>query len=297
MIAIISKLNIGCAKCYKGLSIQVFFAIPMQVMAMLQYLPKQLQKFYNKKKAFSIFFDDWPAAFHEANEAWIIGGDGTLNYFINRYPGVDIPLSIFKGGTGNDFANFLYLNKNVEEQVELILNGKPHLIDGAICNNKLFINGVGIGFDGAIVKDLAAKNKSKSKSSYLYSILKNIFFYKEKECNVQCNEQVYKAEYFMINILNGQSFGGGFKVAPKAVLNDGRLDLNMVEKISPLKRLYYVPVIKKGNHIGLSFIKYHQEQKVEIQSACMLPAHLDGEYFSSDHFIIECLSGKFSFIC
>ncbi len=114
---------------------------------------------------------------------------------------------------------------------------------------------------------------------------------------MQCNEQVYKAEYFMINILNGQSFGGGFKVAPKAVLNDGRLDLNMVEKISPLKRLYYVPVIKKGNHIGLSFIKYHQEQKVEIQSACMLPAHLDGEYFSSDHFIIECLSGKFSFIC
>ena len=100
----------------------------------------------------------------------------------------------------------------------------------------------------------------------------------------------------MINIMNGKTLGGGFGVAPEASLSDGKLDLNIVKEIAPLKRLYYVPIIKKGNHIDLPFIKYRQGDKVEILSPQLLPSHIDGEYFSSDHFIIECLPGKYSFI-
>lgn len=251
---------------------------------------------HSKKISFSIFIKDWAGDFGKITEAWIAGGDGTLNYFINRYPEVNIPLGIFKGGTGNDFANFLYPTQNINRQVDVLLNGKAHAVDAGICNNQLFINGLGIGFDGAIVKDLLSKNHSKSKSSYWYAIIKNLLFYKEKKCYVKCDDNVYDSKKFMINILNGQSLGGGFKVAPMAVLNDGKLDVNIVESIAPLKRLYYVPIIKKGAHVQLSFIKYHQAKKIEVQSVHLLPAHLDGEYFSADHFIIECLPDKFSFI-
>ncbi len=155
---------------------------------------------------------------------------------------------------------------------------------------------MGIGFDGAIVQHLLSKRKSNGKSSYLYSIFQNIFFYKEKTSTLQFDDQILSGDYFMINVLNGQSFGGGFKVAPQASISDGKLDLNIVQKISPLKRLYYLPIIKKGKHTGLSFIRYHHVSKIEIQSLHLLPAHIDGEYFSSDHFIIECLRDKFSFI-
>ena len=55
---------------------------------------------------------EWPKHFDGFSDIWIIGGDGTLNYFINKYPDCQLPLAMFKCGTGNDFAWKLYGNKN-----------------------------------------------------------------------------------------------------------------------------------------------------------------------------------------
>ena len=103
-------------------------------------------------------------------------------------------------------------------------------------------------------------------------------------------------ECFMINIANGKAYGGGFKVAPKASITDGLLDLNIVGEIASFKRLYYIPIIEKGKHLKLSFIKYHQTGKVEIKASLSLPAHIDGEYFTDDRFMIECLPKRFFFL-
>ena len=100
----------------------------------------------------------------------------------------------------------------------------------------------------------------------------------------------------MINIANGKAYGGGFKVAPKASITDGLLDLNIAGEIAAFKRLYYIPIIQKGKHLELSFIQYHQTNKAQIKSAVSLPAHIDGEYFTTDNFIIKCLPKRFSFL-
>lgn len=246
--------------------------------------------------SYSLFTAQWPQLWNNITKVWIVGGDGTLNYFINQYPEINIPLSIFKGGTGNDFQELLYGNITLEKQMEKVLNGSPHLVDAGICNKKLFINGVGIGFDGAIVKDLLSKKKSNGKSAYLISILKNIFRYKEKKCFIKFGHYEISQYCFMINAANGKAYGGGFKVAPKASIEDGLLDLNIVGEIPPLKRLYYIPVIEKGGHLKLAFIQYHQTNRVEIISPELLHAHVDGEYFSANRFIIECLPKRFSFL-
>ena len=99
----------------------------------------------------------------------------------------------------------------------------------------------------------------------------------------------------MINIANGTSYGGGFKVAPKASIADGKLDLNVVGKIAALKRFYYVPIIEQGKHLELSFIQYYQTGKVKISSPFLLSAHTDGEHFEASEFVIECLPKRFSF--
>jgi len=250
----------------------------------------------NKEISFSLFTAQWPEVWNGITQVWIVGGDGTLNYFINQYPDLKIPLSIFKGGTGNDFHELLYGAINPEEQIEKLLKGSAHFVDAGICNKKLFLNGIGIGFDGAIVKDLISKKKSNGKSAYLISILKNILGYKEKKYSITFDGRTISQDCFMINIANGKAYGGGFKVAPKANIEDGLLDLNIVGEIASFKRFYYIPVIEKGKHLDLSFIQYHHTKKVEINSANALPAHMDGEYFSSDHFIIECLPKRFSFL-
>ena len=51
----------------------------------------------------TLFSNDWPKNFSDFDQVWVMGGDGTFNYFVNKYPSVEIPIALFKGGTGNDF--------------------------------------------------------------------------------------------------------------------------------------------------------------------------------------------------
>lgn len=128
-----------------------------------------------------VFSSAWPEAFSDFSEAWIIGGDGTVIWFINQYPGIQIPLSVFPGGTGNDFHWMLYGD----------LSGKVPL----------------------------------------------------------------------------------------------------------LKRIRYLPVIEKGEHLQLPFVQYKQVPSIAISSKEVLHAHIDGELEISSRFDMEILPKYFSFVC
>ena len=247
-----------------------------------------------KKIEHSIHVSQWPQNWVDVSETWIIGGDGTMNYFINRYPQFDLPIAIFKAGTGNDFHWLLYGHLSVEQQVELVLAARPHPVDAGLCNKRLFINGVGIGFDGKVVKDL--RGKTKGKASYLFAILKNIFRYRTFLCSVNTENFHWGKKCFMISIANGKRYGGGFHVTPKSLVNDGLLDTNIVGKIHSLARIRYLPVIEKGAHINLPFITYVKSSMVIVKALKELPAHADGEYFTATEFNIECLPARFLFL-
>jgi diacylglycerol kinase family enzyme len=100
----------------------------------------------------------------------------------------------------------------------------------------------------------------------------------------------------MISVANAKRYGGGFLVAPRSSVDDGLLDLSIVGKISPLKRIRYLPVIEKGEHLELPFISYQQTPVVKITSPQNLHAHLDGEYMFAREFDISLLPGRFSFL-
>ena len=245
----------------------------------------------------SVFTTYWPVKWEGITEAWIIGGDGTLNWFVNQYPDLPLPLSVFAGGTGNDFHWMLYGDMTMEQQVDMVLEATPKMVDGGSCNDQLFVNGVGIGFDGAIVKDLLGKKKLAGKASYVLSILKHIIGYHEKSCTIEIGNETIEQECFMISVANAKRYGGGFCVAPKASVTDDVLDINIVGKISPVNRMRFLPVIEKGEHLTLSFIQYKQAPKVTIRSSSPLHCHIDGEYIFENEFRIEVLPKRFSFLC
>jgi YegS/Rv2252/BmrU family lipid kinase len=249
----------------------------------------------NRQVKHSIFTVYWPQIWSDITDVWIIGGDGTLNYFINQYPEIKLPLSIFKGGTGNDFHWMLYGDIGIEKQIQMLLNSTTQLTDAGICNGQLFLNGVGIGFDGAIVKDLLGKKKLAGKASYYISILKNIVGYTEKKYTILKDSEEIIQDCFMISVANAKRYGGAFQVAPKASVSDQLLDVNIVGRIAPLKRITLLPVIEKGEHLNLSIIRYFQTEKIFIHTTSNVPAHLDGEFLNSDAFEISCLPKKFLF--
>ena len=99
----------------------------------------------------------------------------------------------------------------------------------------------------------------------------------------------------MISVANGKRYGGGFNVAPRASITDGELDLNIVGKVAPLKRIKLLPVIEKGEHLELPLVQYLQAGRVVIETANPVHAHLDGEYITDKRFEIECIPKKFLF--
>ena len=244
----------------------------------------------------SSFISTWPSGWNGISEAWVIGGDGTVNYFINQYPDCPIPLAVFAGGTGNDLHWMLYGKTDLINQVDQLLNVAPREIDAGVCNGKLFLNGVGIGFDGSIVKDLAGKSKWPGKTSYFISIIKHLWGYREQRGKINTGEERMQGKYFLISVANGQRYGGGFQVAPKASLSDGLLDLNVVKEIAPIKRLWYLPVIEKGRHLELPFVMCRHVKEIEISFETIQPAHMDGEYFEAKEFKIEILPKRFYFV-
>ena len=245
--------------------------------------------------ACKIFYNDWPEHFYGFSDVFIVGGDGTLNYFINKYQGIQLPLAIFKGGTGNDFLWLLYGKLSPEEQLDVVLNANPRHIDIGKINNRLFINGVGIGFEGAVAKALTGKKKMPGKTSFLLAILKKIFTYRSCRYTITTGGKVIKGKKLLVDISNGRRAGGGFHIAPEAKADDGFFDLVIAEDLTPFQRLLYLPVIEKGKHLKLSFIRHITTQQVIIDCEKLMSCHLDGEYFEDSRLIIEMLPGALCF--
>ena len=243
----------------------------------------------------TLFDETWPKQFDGFSDIFIVGGDGTLNYFINHYPVIHLPLVLFKGGTGNDFHWLLYGDQTLDEQLQIALNAKPKPIDVGKCNAHYFINGLGIGFEGAVVKDLSGKKKRLGKASFFISILKNIFTCRSKYYTVESAERSLHGKMFLVDISNGRRAGGGFYIAPEAKADDGLLDVVIADALHPIQRLFYLPVIEKGKHLHLPFIHHYHTKQITITCEELVPYHLDGEYGEAKVFNIEILPGALNF--
>ncbi len=244
----------------------------------------------------TVFKEYWPDNFDGFTDVWIVGGDGTLNFFINKYPAIKLPLVIFNGGTGNDVHSILYKNESFEEQLQIALNAAPRFVDAGKCNDKFFINGVGIGFEGSVARSLTNKKKTKQgKTAFMGTILRKVFFYTSKRYRTISEEHTAEGQKLLISVMNGHRAGGGFHIAPSSAIDDGLLDVIMVDKLHPFLRLRWLPVIEKGKHLHLSFIKHFKTKKIIVTSDELMDTHLDGEYYSAKRLEIELLPAKYLF--
>ena len=237
--------------------------------------------------SFSTFSDDWPLNLSGFSEAWVIGGDGTVNYYINRYPEHDIPFAIFKGGTGNDLSQKLYGDLSPEEQAHLVLKASGKRIDAGNCNGRLYANSLGIGFDGEVLRSMNAVRWLGGHLGYLAVVIKNIFSFREIRFCITAGDKIFKREFLLVIVNNSTTTGGGFLVSPAASLTDGKLDMVLCDKLPVLKRLRYLPVIEKGKHLSLPFISYSRETTVNIACEKEIFAQVDGELISATVFNIS----------
>lgn len=241
---------------------------------------------------YTIFQKDLPILLDDFSDLIIIGGDGTINKTLNHFKEIPIPIIILPAGTGNDFSWKFSGKRPIIDVLKQAINAKPIAVDAGICNGHIFLNGVGIGLDGQVAKQLGAQ-KSLGFFSYLIQVLKTIFTYREAEIKVCWNGIVRENEYLMISAANGSRFGGGFMVAPMAEISDGQLELVLIKPLSIIQRLRYLPLMKKGKHLSLHFVEYSKTRKLTIESKVPLAAHLDGEVIEANRFEIEVMEKRY----
>ncbi|MDD5066655.1 MAG: diacylglycerol kinase family lipid kinase [bacterium] len=221
-----------------------------------------------------------------------VGGDGTLNEVLNGLGPCSCTLGVVSTGSGNDFAKNFRHGMGIEEQMTAALEGEVRKIDAGLCNDRYFINGVGIGFDGKVVEEMMKEGKVfKGHAGYLYVVLKCILSYREPVMTIRVNKEVIQEKVFLIDVANGTTFGGGFKLTPDARVDDGELDVCWIKAMGILGRYINMPKVTRGEHVHLDVVRMMRIKAITIESNEDTVAHMDGEFIGSGPFHIKVLPG------
>lgn len=222
------------------------------------------------------------------DEVFVMGGDGTLNYVVNEIQGLHLPISIVSNGTGNDSVKSIHGVLDFERQVEIAIHGTVKKFDLGLCNGRYFVNGVGIGFDGEVVKEMVNRgNKQGRHIDYLLTVLRIVAGFKEQTLQFSMNGIPFEKKILLLTISNGTTFGGGFIINPYAKTNDGLLDVCIINEVSPAKRFWHLPKLKSGGHYKMKQTEFHLASELKIEQTDKLVAHLDGEYIGNPPFDIS----------
>ena len=181
------------------------------------------------------------------------------------------------------------------KNVENVVNGELKSIDVGKANDYYFLNEINIGFDAKVNDDCNnSKLKSKSvKKAYRYAIVKNIFSKLGDKLTITTNNETVAYNALLLVAANGQFYGGKYNCAPYAKVDDGKLDLVVVRKISRLKFIRLIKKYEKGLHLDnpklKKIIDYRLESKMTIKGEKPLCACLDGEIFHWYEIQVEVL--------
>ncbi len=233
-----------------------------------------------------------------------VGGDGTLNEVANglvnaAHEQVGGQMGIIPLGTGNDFFKMLTTAGDWQSACARIAQGQVRRMDVARVNGRVFINNVGIGFDAQVAIEAQKIRWLRGQAVYLAALARNLLFsYRTPQVTLQLDDLTLEQPITMCTIGNGRCSGGGFWVTPHAQIDDGLLDVCVVNGLSKARIMALVPSVMKGTHTGDAAVRIIHARRITITSSELLPVHADGEiiYTDAQRLEIEILPGKLDVI-
>lgn len=201
----------------------------------------------------------------------ILGGDGTLHDALNAFDDFEnncmglIPL-----GTGNDFAAAAGIPDDAVKAAELIIKNTPKPIDYIQFDCGLrSLNAFGMGIDvDVLLRSYAGKNKKRNK--YLHALIVSLIKFKSHNFTVKYNGTEEKHFGLIAAAGNGRQFGGGIKMFPEAVIDDGYMDLIFVDFVSKFKILGAFIKLMRGK-----VNKIKQATAVRVKEVELIPDSAD----------------------
>ena len=223
------------------------------------------------------------AGLEKEDVVYLIGGDGTINFFANDLYGEELKNEVYfcPAGTGNDFMNDV---RKEEGQETVLLNDYIKDLPLVEVNGlkRRFINGIGYGLDGMccqIADDMKAQGKTEiNYTSIAIKLL--LLTYKQKKAKVVVDgvEHEFK-NVWILPTMKGRFYGGGMMVAPAQdrLDNEGKVTVVVFGSMSRLKTLICFPKIFKGEHVNLKMTTVLTGKEVYVEYDKPTALQIDGE--------------------
>ena len=234
------------------------------------------------KEIIDLDYQSFLASLKEDDEIVIVGGDGTINYFINEIKDMNINFNVYfrAAGTGNDFSHDIEKNDGEEVLINEYLHNLPTVYVKEL--EKKFINGIGYGIDGyccQVADEIKRENPTK-KINYTGIAIKGLlFFFKRTKATITVDGKTYEHEnVWLTPTMKGRFYGGGMMIAPKQNRFSDEVSVVVFKCKSKLKTLMIFPSIFKGEHIKKNknvFIYSGKEIEVKFDKPTAL--QIDGE--------------------
>ncbi len=210
------------------------------------------------------------------------GGDGTVHEVVNgimKSP-VKSKLAIMPAGTVNDFAAQLKMPKAYANFASLLMKQNFKTIDVGKINNDYFVNVVGGGAFMNIPHDVTIEAKTiLGKYAYYFKAAFEMPGQLENINNISyiIDGEKYNYNTLLFLVINSSGAGGFKKLCPKAMINDGLLDIVIFEKANNADLLQIFTRVFNGQHITHPKVHYYQGKNIKIDCEKNLPIDTDGD--------------------
>ncbi|MBC7595257.1 MAG: YegS/Rv2252/BmrU family lipid kinase [Kineosporiaceae bacterium] len=207
----------------------------------------------------------------------VVGGDGALHAVLDRIADSDLTFGLIPAGTGNDTARTLGIpRKDAKAAVDILLKAKTRTIDLALAGEAFVATVVASGFDSKVNERANAMTWPRGNMRYNIAILAELKVFEPLHFSIDLDGERIERDAMLVAVGNGPSFGGGLRMCEGAVLDDGYLDVVIINPLSKIELLKVFPKLSKGTHVSHSCYEHHLAKKVTIDSPGIV-AYGDGE--------------------
>ncbi|MDA8142119.1 MAG: diacylglycerol kinase family lipid kinase [Desulfobacteraceae bacterium] len=238
----------------------------------------------------------------EVNGDWdgivALGGDGTLFEVINGMmrgnPELPIPLGVLPVGSGNSFSRDLDI-KSHDHAIAKIIAGHTRGVDlgRCTCDHSAFhfINILGFGFVSDVAL-IASAHKRWGDLSYLIGVFQMVRRLQSYPLEVEIDGRQFQRDNVFVEICNSTKTGGTMHMAPQARIDDGLLDVVLLNRITRLRVITSLPKLYKGTHLQLPEVETFTGRRMSFRPARSKVLTPDGEILGRTPIQVSVLPGK-----
>lgn len=208
-----------------------------------------------------------------------VGGDGTVNEVASGLTGSTTALGIIPMGSGNGLARHLCLPMSVKGALDIINQGETAQFDYGLINDHPFFCTCGMGFDAYVSLKFAQSGK-RGLMTYAKMVLREGLRYQYDTYTItfedeQGKEQQYEA--FLVACANAAQYGNNTYIAPCASMQDGLLDVVIIEKISNMAATKVLSELFTKTLYSNPHVRHFQAKSIHIHRPTEGAAHFDGD--------------------